>query len=220
MPRLGMAYPQQTLTKEFPVRWDALANAFENNSADVKSYLRLETGEVFRAVAGIARTEILREISSSDDYVRIDPIRSREQYRWMDQFVASVEDDTLREALLGAMDGGGAFKRFKVALLDWPEERECWYAFRATRVRAFMEAWLLGRDILAVDERAPISEVRELRPGLSDAAITQARLTAPPGPRTKSELVWELREVVGRMNARQVSNVTTYAEFLRSKRFG
>ena len=53
-------------------------------------------------------------------YLRVDPASSREQYRWMERFVASVADQALRERLLVAIDGKGAFRRLKDLLLAFP----------------------------------------------------------------------------------------------------
>src|SRR5690349_22102658 len=56
-------------------------------------------------------TRSLRDWSSdvcSSDLVlllRVDPASSREQYRWMERFVASVSEPVLRERLLVAIDG-------------------------------------------------------------------------------------------------------------------
>ena len=42
------------VTREVPVDWEALEDAFENNAPEVHSYLHLTTGEVLRVVDGVA----------------------------------------------------------------------------------------------------------------------------------------------------------------------
>src|SRR6185503_11468323 len=115
---------------------------FENNAPEVHSYLHLSTGEVLRVVDGIADPEMHQRIASDASYMRIEPVSSREQYRWMERFIPMVEDKELSDKLTRAIDGKGAFRRFKDVLMSYGPERERWFAFRSERLRIFMEAWL------------------------------------------------------------------------------
>ena len=128
--------------RDVPVDWEALEDAFENNAPEVHSYLHLKTGEVLRVVDGIADPEMHSRIASDSEYMRVEPVSSREQYRWMERFIPLVEEGELRQKLLGAIDGKGAFRRFKDVLMGHVQERERWFAFRSERLRVFMEAWL------------------------------------------------------------------------------
>ena len=65
----------------------------------------------------------------------------------MVQFAGSVEDSRLRELLEVALDGRGAFRRFKDVLARWPKERERWYAFRDECARNAMLEWLEAHEI-------------------------------------------------------------------------
>ena len=82
-----------------PVAWEALEDAFENNSPEVHSYLQLETGEVLRIVDGVADPSMHARVIADPIYLRIDPVSSREQYRWMERFIATVPDGELRTRL-------------------------------------------------------------------------------------------------------------------------
>jgi hypothetical protein len=128
--------------REVPVDWEALEDAFENNAPEVHSYLHLTTGEVLRVVDGVADPQMHVRIASDANYLRIDPVSSREQYRWMERFIPLAEDNDLREKLTQAIDGKGAFRRFKDVLMSFGDEREKWFTFRSERLRTFMEAWL------------------------------------------------------------------------------
>src|SRR5512134_1965552 len=112
--------------RDVPVDWEALEDAFENNAPEVHSYLQLTTGEVLRVVDGIADPEMHARIASDTDYLRVDPVSSREQYRWMERFIPMVEEPELRERLVRAIDGKGAFRRFKDVLMSFGPERERW----------------------------------------------------------------------------------------------
>src|SRR6187397_2202783 len=94
---------------EVPIEWEALEDAFENNAPEVHSYLHLVTGEVLRVVDGIADPEMHTRIASDANYMRVDPVSSREQYRWMERFIPMVDEVELRNRLAQAIDGKGAF---------------------------------------------------------------------------------------------------------------
>jgi len=46
-----------------------------------------------------------------------------------------------------ALDGRGAFRRFKAVLSDYPVERERWFAFRQERLDQEIKEWLAENDI-------------------------------------------------------------------------
>ena len=140
--------------REVPIAWEALEDAFENNAPEVNSYLNLDTGDVIRLVDGIAEPGVQARVSSDPAYLRVDPVSSREQYRWMERFVASVEDKALRDRLVLAIDGKGAFRRFKDVLLSYPVERDRWFSYRATLLHIYINSWLRTKDI-ALGENPP-----------------------------------------------------------------
>ena len=128
----GSRTDPQKLT-DVPVDWEALEDAFENNAPEVHSYLHTSTGEVLRVVDGIADPEMHTRIASDANYMRVDPVSSREQYRWMERFIPMVDEVELRNRLAQAIDGKGAFRRFKDVLMAHAPERERWFAFRSER---------------------------------------------------------------------------------------
>jgi len=76
----------------------------------------------------------------------------------MDEFASSIGDPRLRELLEVALDGRGAFRRFKDVLARWPEERARWFAFRDECLRGAMQEWLIAHEIeptTAPPRRAP-----------------------------------------------------------------
>lgn len=199
-------------TREVPVNWEALEGAFENNSPEVHSYLHVITGDVLRVVDGVADPATHLRISASRAYVRIEPVNSREQYQWLERFIATVEDDALCEKLLDAIDGKGAFRRFKDELMAWPAERDQWIAFRRDRLRVHMEAWLTDRQLVPVERAEPlVSESSiELKP------VTQAELNGPPRP-PKVDVRAQLESVMSTLGARDAEKVLLFAEFVSSR---
>lgn len=76
---------------------------------------------------------------------------SRNGYQDMQLFIETVEDPSLQERLWSAIDGRGAFRRFKDVLLGYPEERERWFAFRNDRVLERVLEWLEDEGIEPVE---------------------------------------------------------------------
>lgn len=207
---------------DVPVAWEALEDAFENNAPEVHSYLHFDTGEVIRIVDGVADPAMHTRIMNDSRYLRIDPVSSREQYRWMERFIATVEDEELRRRLNISIDGKGAFRRFKDALMSHPVDRERWFAFRSERLRACMEAWLTAHGIKAVDRptwHVPSAQEVTVEPE------TPAQ-PAPPSERSSSAAAApkeqrgrkRLHEMVDALSPQDVEVATTYLEFLAERR--
>jgi hypothetical protein len=223
--------------REVPVDWEALEDAFENNAPEVHSYLHLTTGEVLRVVDGVADPQMHARISADPNYLRIDPVSSREQYRWMERFIPMVDDTELRGKLAHAIDGKGAFRRFKDVLMTYAADRERWFAFRSERLRTFMEAWLNAHAIQAVPRPGwsdnPPASVDEPSPeSLSPLSQTSApapsstALTAEEPPKSQSgrrqrnaeSLRQLLKELGDSLGPRELDLLVSFAEFLKARR--
>lgn len=216
------------VTRDVPVDWEALEDAFENNAPEVHSYLHLATGEVLRVVDGVADPHMHVRIASDPNYLRIDPVSSREQYRWMERFIPMVEDNEIREKLTRAIDGKGAFRRFKDVLMSYGADRERWFTFRSERLRTFMEAWLTAHAITVVPRPAwhdvppgPESEVMpESVPSPSSPDLDSSGPKSQPGRRIRSAetLRQQLREIGEALGPRDLETVVSFAEFLKARR--
>jgi hypothetical protein len=209
--------------RDVPVDWEALEDAFENNAPEVHSYLHLTTGEVLRVVDGVADPQMHVRIASDGNYLRIDPVSSREQYRWMERFIPMVDATDLRGKLTQAIDGKGAFRRFKDVLMSFATERERWFAFRSERLRTFMEAWLSAHAIKAIARPAwsevppgPESEVApdSVTPASDDAPKSQS------GRRTRNAetLRQQVKELAESLGPRDLDMIVGFAEFLKARR--
>jgi hypothetical protein len=84
----------------------------------------------------------------SDNRYRIIPKQdSRDGYRDMQEYIWSLEDEHLRELLEVAIQGSGAFRRFKDVLYRYPEAQKDWFKFRDERVQRLMVDWLASADL-------------------------------------------------------------------------
>jgi hypothetical protein len=216
--RPGTSVPAGPL-REVPVDWEALEDAFENNAPEVHSYLHLSTGEVLRVVDGVADPQMHVRIASDGNYLRIDPVSSREQYRWMERFIPVVDDTELRGKLTQAIDGKGAFRRFKDVLMTYGPERERWFTFRSERLRTFMEAWLSAHAITAIARPAwadvPPAPESEVAPESADDAPK-----SQSGRRTRNAdaMRQHLKELAEALGPRDLDMIVGFAEFLKARR--
>src|SRR3954465_5466389 len=189
--------------RDVPVDWEALEDAFENNAPEVHSYLHLTTGEVLRVVDGVADPQMHSRISSDPNYLRIDPVSSREQYRWMERFIPMVDEGELKTKLSQAIDGKGAFRRFKDVLMSFAADRERWFGFRSERLRTFMEAWLSAHAIRATPRpqwaEGPNGPASELAPESSVAPLSEVdggpKSTSGRRTRNAEAMRQQLREI-------------------------
>ena len=203
---------------DVPVAWEALEDAFENNAPEVHSYLHFDTGEVIRIVDGVADPSMHTRIISDSRYLRIDPVSSREQYRWMERFIATVEDEGLRRQLNIAIDGKGAFRRFKDALVSHPVDRERWFAFRSERLRSCMESWLSAHGIHSVERptwHVPTAEDVE-REG--EPAVEEVPDQRPSQVTVSDTHRGRLHELVDGIASRDIAAAETFLEFLWERR--
>jgi len=203
---------------DVPVDWEALEDAFENNAPEVHSYLHLGTGEVLRVVDGIADPQMHSRIAADAAYVRVEPVSSREQYRWMERFIQMLDPGDLRDELVLAIDGRGAFRRFKDVLMVNATERERWFAFRSERLRVFMEAWLEAHALRAVPRPVANAAPPPAKDQSSEPPpVSQDQL----GGRRTRNAEWlrrQLKDVATTLGARDLDRVLTFAEFVKARR--
>ncbi|WP_437621114.1 UPF0158 family protein [Sorangium sp. So ce1151] len=231
MPTTENASAGGTAVRDIPIDWEALEDAFENNAPEVHSYLHLGTGDVLRVVDGVADPQMHARIAADANYLRIDPVSSREQYRWMERYIPMVEDMELQAKLSQAIDGKGAFRRFKDVLMSYGPERERWFAFRSERLRIFMEAWLSAHALNPVPRPLWVPEA----PARPEAAPSAPALEAPVrererdrereevreprrGGKSVESLRKNLRDIAEALGPRDLDTLTAFAEFLKARR--
>lgn len=202
--------------REVPIAWEALEDAFENNAPEVHSYLSLDSGDVVRIVDGIAEPTTHARIAVDPAYMRIDPVSSREQYRWMERFIATVEDAELRQKLVGAIDGKGAFRRFKDVLIGFPVDRERWFAFRSERLRIAIEAWLEAHGLKAQERQEwQVPTAEQVKDAVERQEWVQPARSRAALAETSRQRLHDLCDL---LPVRDLEQAIDFLEFLRDRR--
>ncbi|MEM6958730.1 MAG: UPF0158 family protein [Myxococcota bacterium] len=132
------------------IDWPGLHGAFQMNMPDVRCFLSLETGKVLKLPPGDPKLAEVRQ--QIDSYAAVETIPSRIQYQWLDEFIKSVDEGDIRERMEAAINGKGAFRRFKDILLTLPEERRRWFEFRDHKMRERIVDWVRERGINAEND--------------------------------------------------------------------
>lgn len=197
------------------VNWSDLEIAFERNSPDQESFLDLENGDLLSIADGEpdAPARRAKVANSPARFLRVDPASSREQYRWMERFVGSVQEPTLRERLLVAIDGKGAFRRFKDVLLAFPAERERWFQYRSDLLHFHIQTWIEHMTIEVANQppwgrvEAPAEPVDLPRPTSTGEA---------PGEILRRQA----RELLDEIPAAELPTALVFLEFLRERGTG
>ncbi|MFO0611278.1 MAG: UPF0158 family protein [Polyangiaceae bacterium] len=225
---VALASKEAGPARDIPVDWEALEDAFENNAPEVHSYLHLFTGDVLRVVDGVADPQMHARIAADANYLRIDPVSSREQYRWMERYIPMVEDPELVTKLTQAIDGKGAFRRFKDVLMSYGPERERWFSFRSERLRIFMEAWLSAHALTPVARptwpadtpkpEAPAADAVHERPAAALRRDDREETPRDKRGRNAESLRKTLREIADALGPRELDTLVAFAEFVRARR--
>ena len=194
------------------INWSDLEIAFERNSPEQESFLDLENGDLLSIAEGEPDAAARRaKVSNNPDrFLRIDPASSREQYRWMERFVGAVQDLPLRERLLVAIDGKGAFRRFKDVLLAFPAERERWFAYRSELLHLHIQTWL---DHLHIESSNPPPWGRVV----ARAETAEATHIIPTGDSPGEILRRQARELIEEIPAAEMPTAIVFLEFLRER---
>ncbi|MBI5494085.1 MAG: hypothetical protein HY904_03605 [Deltaproteobacteria bacterium] len=156
--------------------WASLESAFENHSPDARSYVDRASGEVV-TVLGDDTTDALakRVAEGPENFARVEPIPSREQYRMMERFIATVVHAELKTRLQDSIVGKGAFRRFKDVVTQYADERKRWFTFRDVLAHQYILDWMKQHRL----------EPDEPPPWTLDLPMEPAPITAgaePPAP--------------------------------------
>jgi hypothetical protein len=158
--------------RRLPIDLIEMEIAFDNTSPEMSYYLDLETGRVVLVTSEARKTleageadedgEVAEDVpdwmqetiedarriaTAAHRYVEIPSQDSHEGFRDMQDFIGTVGNESLRERLWDAIQGRGAFRRFRDILGRYPEERERWFEFEQDCSMQRIMDWLADRGI-------------------------------------------------------------------------
>ena len=85
-------------------------------------------------------------------YAEIPRLEGREEYEIMAAFAGSLDDDELRERFDDALQGKGAFSRFRRVVDRDAALRDAWYAFKQDELIRIARRWLAALEIEPIYE--------------------------------------------------------------------
>lgn len=153
------------------VSFDKIEDAFLISSEEISNWVDRKTGKVIfigsESVFGEAFYDdddeaqaaheimiLCGEIENAENieidenrYVCISPPHSGENFKVMEEFTLEFADEKIQPELISALQGRKPFRSFKDVLLDYPDEREKWFAFEAKKLREFIEDWAEDKQI-------------------------------------------------------------------------
>lgn len=145
--------------------WCELEAAFCNAAPGFRHFLDLATGRVLTIqVQMLASITTLQWITAEPGrFIHIQPITSREQHAWMLRYIGTVEDAELRAQLTSAVEGSGAFQRFKQILRGVQPERQRWVDLRRKLLRDHIEPRLTAYGMIASEGPPPVPQAGKLQ---------------------------------------------------------
>jgi hypothetical protein len=135
------------------VRREELAKAIEDNVQQKRSFLDLETGDVvsvFLDMVERGQDQTAKRIAAGVNtrYILLPSMPAREGYAEMERFIESVPDKKLAAELSRAIEGEGAFRKFRDALRMHRTELDRWYAEKEARVDQAIASWLASKKLV------------------------------------------------------------------------
>lgn len=125
----------------------AISQALDDYDPDREHYLDLTEGSIWTFVFSESTDETRNKhdrirLGSEGAHVRIPSITTQQAYEEIEDFVEGLTDESVQDALFGALEKKGAFRSFREAILAYPQERQQWMVYRKERSRSRLEAFL------------------------------------------------------------------------------
>ena len=140
---------------------DSLRRALEDHDPDREHFLDLENGSLWTFVFSEASDETRKQHDRVRDglgktWVRVPSMTPQAAFEEIEDFVEEMSDPEAQAALFVALERRGAFRNFREALLQMPEEHRRWRSLRREASQRRLEAFLgeLGVKPEAAPEEA------------------------------------------------------------------
>lgn len=153
---------------------DGLCDALEDHSFEHSWWLDPRTGET--RFLGVDDEETADDLDDGG-LLHIVALDSGEGYGDMADFVSAVTNRRAHDLLSRAIEGRGAFRRFKDTLFEFPDLREKWFAFHKARMHRRALEWLVDRGLIS-DQTAADAAIRYVDPPIADSGLEVGGLAA------------------------------------------
>jgi hypothetical protein len=152
-----------------PVQLKAVVDEMELGTEEWRGYINRKTGELasfpghtlraaeddeepaYASDLELEDMERCRRVLADKDFVELPSQEDMREYDIMERFCLSYPDEHLRERLLDAIDGRGAFRRFK-NLIHRKGIADEWYCYHGDAVKKVAADFLEAHDIPYVDD--------------------------------------------------------------------
>jgi hypothetical protein len=145
------------MLRPLPIDLEELAMIVEGDPMSGGGRIDLQTGEVWPQPAIDYAVEIGEEPEDEDPdpdrWLHVHCEGSHEGYRDMEDFIDTRSDHDWDDRLSIAIQGRGAFRRFKNVLSRSPDELEEWHAFSNERQRGRARVWLAAEGYCVAPKR-------------------------------------------------------------------
>jgi hypothetical protein len=149
-----------------------IIDGMQLQSDEMSAYLNIETGQVVPVSAEdlmaaefgetdaagadweIEAAEIARAVAAGKDYVALPDRFEIDEYRMMERFANGMTDAWANQRLERAIQGRGAFRRFKDAVQDLGLAQQ-WYEYRDRAYEAIAIDWCDANGIAYTKDEAP-----------------------------------------------------------------
>lgn len=155
------------MKRKAAVKLDDLITEIEIQMDETFTYINTQTGEVItlsREEMRAAEDEDLLEnypdwqrenieqaikIIEDEDEVYLDFTLRNEyhEYEIVEEFIETLNKAEVREELFGAIQGRGAFRRFKDGIIEHGVEKQ-WYEFKEKKVKKLVIEWCKEKDLV------------------------------------------------------------------------
>lgn len=140
-----------------------LLDLLEDNSGFRTGYIDKQTGEIlvtFEDCDEPEQEEVIETLEQDPDrYLTVEPLESREGFRIMERFVASLPEGEHRNLLSKVLSWKKPFSNFKSALGDMGDARQQWFDFHDKELLRLAVEWLEFEEVDA--ELVPYGEASQ-----------------------------------------------------------
>jgi hypothetical protein len=126
------------MLRALPVDLEELSMVLEGDPVYGGGYIELSTGRIWTQSAiddGVLDDDEQESFDNEEDWLFVNCTGSRDGYRDMAAFIETVDDEQRADRLEIAIEGRGAFRRFRSVLDRWDDELDRWYVFSEDRKR-------------------------------------------------------------------------------------